>query len=376
MTSPGSLRCGPRGVAFGGATLFFAALLTACDWEASRQAEAEEAAAWPPVVLEDGVVEHLLDWRVEPSLDGLRLSVPAEGDEGHLLATSPLEGVFVGPRGEEPSLLHPQPGGDWLIDFAEVADGWVAIAEHDEDSKAARLWLYDLAAGDRSLLVERDGSDGAAGILEISLDAGGLAWNEPTEDGGSCVRVLARGSRDSEVASCSPSGTTMGRVFLRGPVLSWIEYGGDCSKAYSMVLHQGDAVQVDNGECAAFQVVSDRDTTVWFEFQPGSPHVTEQRLWGLDAAGEQVPLGVGAPGSATLCDGRAYWKREPTSGDDQRRELRAWDGLGDLEVVYRSPSQDLAVTSLPTCRGDRLMVARTFTGVGDSFEEILSATYR
>lgn len=321
-------------------------------------------------------MEHLLEWQIDPTLAGRGLSVPAEADGDHVLATSPIEGVYVGRPGEEPSLLHQHPGGDWLIDFAEVAGGFVAVAEHEERNDVARMWLYDLAAGSRSLLADRDGSAGQLGYVELSLDEDGLAWTEPSDDGGVCINVMAHGRDASEVASCSPRESGVGRVFLRWPVLSWIEYGTECSKAYRMVLGEGGPVQVDDGECAAFQVVSDLDTTVWFEFQPGSPHVTEQRLWGLDAAGEQVSLGVGAPGSATLCAGRAYWKKEAMSRDDGRRELRAWDGGGDVEVVYRSTSPDFVVTSLATCRGDRLMAVRSFTGVGDGADEIITATYR
>jgi len=333
-----------------------------------------------PQPIDMPMADKLLPWSVllGPSE---ALSPPAQFDGQWLARIEALRGLIVSDTAGDEVVVHDLPTGDseWFLDHVYLDSGRVVFVEHEGRLGDYRIHVYEVATGEGRLVEEWGGAPERHLVPQLALSGDWLAWNTTLDSGQSCIKVenLASGERFDAVCAVDQS-RTLTWPSLRWPVLSYREQPAGpfdqddevCFNLNSVVLPDGDPLRHGQRECWGYQIVADEEALVFFESKPFEGDVFRSPIYGVGSDGVVHALGRGELGSATVCDGRAYW----TTVTADNSEIRTWrPGDPAVSIVYRSP-EDKYPTTQPECVNGWLTIARAFTGVGPSTDEVLVAT--
>lgn len=277
----------------------------------------------------------------------------------------PSEQVEVTVDGTE-TLRHETPDG-WLLDHAQMNTGWLAIAEHDDETGDYAVWLYD-RDGSATLVTDGSAAPQRHVIPQISLDGSHLVWNETRADGHVCLNARHTGTGDVEVVHCAEDSREVRWPNLNDGRVVWSEVDqSGCSILYHMALG-GQDPRAFGTECEGFQGATDGDLAVWTEARLDSSRLSWANVVGRDlSSGETVELGDGVAGSVTICEGRAYWKHQKPGAT----EVRSWRPGGDVAVVHES-AENKGATTAPACADGWLSLGQTYTGPGTMTTEVIT----
>lgn len=260
-------------------------------------------------------------------------------------------------------LVHPTGPGFIVQDSFLVGDD-VVFGVANEEKGEFDVYRWDGAAATPETLIESTGKD--------------WWWSETAVIGtslyytthGACIEAmdLSRPNPREHVTqvACAAPGEELSGLFAADSVLSYLSAAPKdaCYVLYRVVSPGSTPERVQGTGCIA-QGVADAHLAVWNEAPV--PDSNGYRYW-FDVPlhgvvdGQEIDLGRGGAGAATICGGTLYWTK---AGDaTASAEIRRWRPGGSIEVIYRSPDEDIAAvraysTSRPTCSGGMVGVQRS-----------------
>lgn len=261
-------------------------------------------------------------------------------------------------------LVHPTGPGFIVQDIFLVGDD-VIFGVANEDKGEFDVYRWDGTAATPEALIESTGKDWF--WSETAVIGTSLYYNTAH---GACIEAmdLSRPNPREHVTqvACAAPGEELSRLFAQDSVLSYLSSAptADCYVMYRVVSPGSSPERVQGPGCIA-QGVADAHIAAWNEAPipdgNGYSYWDDVPLHGV-VEGQEIDLGRGGAGSETICDGTLYWTK---AGDaTASAEIRRWRPGGPIEVIYRSPDEDIAsaqayATSRPTCSGGLVGIQRS-----------------
>lgn len=306
------------------------------------------------------------------------------GDAGPLLYdgryyVSPADGAasIVDTRGGKVVLRHraPHRSDGWHVEDVFLTAGYAIVVDSDiEPPYAPKPWYvvtrYQLSDGTSAPLALRP----PVSTVDPEVVAGAGHYAYVTDkDGGGCVAVGEIRRTTATVAYCSPAGWLPGFLRIDETSLTFVENSENpaksgkpqgCRRLVRLSL-AGKASYVPGSPCRQYAGASSGSWTAWSDAADSDADVEHAPV--MTTSGR---IDDGVTGSLRTCDGWLYYnhRASPTSV-----EIRRWRPASGVQVVYRSPGEELSATTTVSCADGWVSFMRQYTGSGAPHTDILAA---
>ncbi|WP_163510903.1 hypothetical protein [Fodinicola acaciae] len=266
----------------------------------------------------------------------------------------------------------------WHVEDVFLTAGFaIAVDSDTEPPYAPKPWYvvtrYQLSDGKATPLALRP----PVSTVDPEVTAGDGHYAYVTDrNGRGCVAVGEVSQVTAAVAYCSPAGWLPGFLGTDPTSVTFVENSerpsttgqpAGCRRLVRLAF-TGAVTRFSGSPCRQYAGASAGSWSAWSDASDTDSDVEHSPVVAA-VAGTRQRVDDGMTGSLRTCDGWLYYnhRETPTSV-----EIRRWRPGSAVEVVYRSPGEELSATTTVSCADGWVSFMRQYTGSGAPHTDILA----
>jgi hypothetical protein len=295
----------------------------------------------------------------------------------------PTTATIIDTRTNKVVVRHQAPhrSDGWQVEDVFLTDGYAIVVDADaEPPYAPKPWYavtrYRLADGAATTIAQQP----AVSTVDPEVVAGDGKYAYVTDQTGrGCVAMADVQQSTATVRYCAPAGWLPGFLRTSDTSLTFAENSEQpkqsrqpegCRRLVRLPTTGQPANVPASTACRQYAGASEGGWSAWTDAADSDPDVEHAPIKAVIGQAKPVQIDIGVTGSLRTCGGWVYYNHR---ADPTTMEIRRWRPRSDVEIVYRSPGEQLSATTSVACADGWLSFMRQDTGAADGRTQLLAA---
>jgi hypothetical protein len=296
---------------------------------------------------------------------------------------NPLVATILDTRTGKVVVRHqvPRRTGGWQVEDVFLTGGYAIVVDADaEPPYSPEPWYavtrYRLSDGKATTVATRP----PVSTVDPEVVAGDGRYAYVTDQGGrGCVAVADVRQDTASVRYCAPAGWLPGFLRTGDTGLTFAENSEQpaqsrqptgCRRLVRLPTAGAAAEVPAASACRQYAGAGSGAWSAWTDASDADSDVEHAPVLAAVGTTRSLRVDVGVTGSLRTCGGWVYYNHR---ADPTTVEIRRWRPSSDVEVIYRSPGEQLSATTSVACADGWLSFMRQDTGTGAGHTDLLAA---